>query len=230
MPIFLNWSARHLNPLRAKLVKDYNELQTYPFCGHSAIMGKLDREWQNTNFILQMFDTDLIAARSGYHLYVQDGIIMGRRKDLIGGGLVRSHGGWAAVKELRRIKAYQKGDERILGDSDFVEEVLRKSKEQLERKSQLKAQGFHFDKVVDRIANLLQISSAEVLASGKKRQTVAARSLLCFWASRELGLSQAWLARRLEISQPAVSLAVDRGRKLAEENGYTLVDQWKLII
>lgn len=213
----------HLNPLRAKLVKDYNELQAYPFCGHGVIMGKLDRQWQNTNFILQMFDTDLIAARSGYHLYVQDGIIMGRRKDLIGGGLVRSHGGWAAVKEHRRNRVYQKGDERILGDGDFVEEVLRKSEEQLERKSQLKAQGFHFDKVVDRIANLLEISSAEVLASGKKRQTVAARSLLCFWASRELGLSQAWLARRLGISQPAVSLAVDRGRKLAEEKGYTLV-------
>ena len=155
---------------------------------------------------------------------------MGRRKDLIGGGLVRSHGGWAAVKELRRIKAYQKGDERILDDSDFVEEVLRKSEEQLEKKSQLKAQGFHFDKVVDRIANILKISSAGVLAGGKKRQTVAARSLLCFWVSRGLGLSQAWLARRLGISQPAVSLEVERGRKLAEEKGYTLVDQWKLII
>ena len=111
-----------------------------------------------------MFDTDLRAARSGYHLYVQERIVMGRRKNLIGGGLVRSHGGWAAVKELRRLKAYQKGDERILGDGDFVEEIFRKSEEQLERKFQLKAQGFHFDKVVDRTANLLKISSAEVLA------------------------------------------------------------------
>ncbi len=41
-----------------KLVKDYNELQIYPFCGHSAIMGKPDREWQNTNLSLRMFDTD----------------------------------------------------------------------------------------------------------------------------------------------------------------------------
>ena len=57
----------HLNPLRAKLVKDYNELQTYPFCVHDVIMGKLDVEWPNTNFILRMFDTDLKAARSGFH-------------------------------------------------------------------------------------------------------------------------------------------------------------------
>ena len=213
----------HLNPLRAKLVKDYNELQTYLFCGHGSIMGRLDREWQNIDFILQMFDTDLIKARSSYHLYVQDGINMGRRKDLIGGGLIRSHGGWAAVKALRRNKAYQKGDERILGDGDFVEKVLRKSEEHFERRLRLKAQGFDFDEVVDRIARILEITAAEVLAHGKKRTTVAARSMLCFWASRALGMSQICLARRLEISQPAVSLAVDRGRKLIEEKGYTLI-------
>ena len=43
------------------------------------------------------------------------------RPDLIGGGLVRSAGGWDALKELRKIKAYMKGGERILDDSDFVD-------------------------------------------------------------------------------------------------------------
>ncbi len=218
----------HLNPLRAKLVKNYQELQSYPFCGHSAIMGKVAREWQDTDHVLSLFGSRLSAARSGYQLYVQDGIAMGRRKDLIGGGLIRSHGGWAAVRELRRAKAYQKGDERILGDDDFVEEVLRKSVEKMERKFLLQAQGVDFDKVVEQITDLLKISSSDVLASGKKRQTVAARSLLCFWVTSELGLSQAWLSQRLGISQPAVSSAVDRGRKLAEEKNYTIVDDRNL--
>jgi hypothetical protein len=52
---------------------------------------------------------------------------------------------------------------------------------------------------------------------GKKRQIVLARSLLCYWATSELGISRAWLARRLGLSQPAVGLAVARGRKAAEE-------------
>ena len=78
----------------------------------------------------------------------------------------------------------------------------------------MKVQGIDFDKIIERIAYLLKISPADVLAGGKKRQTVVARSLLCFWSSCELGLSQAWLARRLGISQPAVSSAVDRGKKL----------------
>ena len=40
---------------------------------------------------------------------------------MIGGGLIRSVGGWSAVRALRKMGAYQKGDERILGDGDFVE-------------------------------------------------------------------------------------------------------------
>jgi putative transposase len=46
---------------------------------------------------------------------------------LTGGGLRRSAGGWEGVFELRRAKEYWRGDERILGDGDFVNEVLKLS-------------------------------------------------------------------------------------------------------
>ena len=108
--------------------------------------------------------------------------------------MIRSQGGWASVKALRGAGAYQKGDERILGDGAFVEDVLRKSEEELARTYSLAAAGFDFDKVAARVAGLLEISVAKVLTRGRKRQTVMARSLLCFWASCELGLSQASLA------------------------------------
>jgi len=55
-----------------------------------------------------------------YREFVEKGIEQGKRSDFVGGGLIRSAGGWSAIKALRRIGAYQKGDERILGDSDFV--------------------------------------------------------------------------------------------------------------
>jgi hypothetical protein len=45
-------------------------------------------------------------------------------KELVGGGLVRSLGGWAAVKKLR-LKGQDrvKGDERILGDGDLAKRL-----------------------------------------------------------------------------------------------------------
>jgi REP element-mobilizing transposase RayT len=84
----------HLNPLRAKLVSSYDELQSYPYGGHSAIMGKVEREWQDVDLVLALFAANIPSARSAYSRYVQDGITLGRRKDLVGGGLIRSQGGW----------------------------------------------------------------------------------------------------------------------------------------
>ena len=55
---------------------------------------------------------------------MEKGIADGKRPELTGGGLIRSVGGWAAAKALRRANALQKGDERILGDGDFVDTVL----------------------------------------------------------------------------------------------------------
>ena len=83
------------------------------------------------------------AARRRYREFVKKGVNQGRRTELVGGGLIRSIGGWQAFKALDRTDARLKSDERILGDSDFVEEVLKKAQEQRERKYQLEADGFN---------------------------------------------------------------------------------------
>jgi chromosomal replication initiation ATPase DnaA len=121
------------------------------------------------------------------------------------------------LKALRKAKVYLKGDERILGDSEFVESVLTAANEALEKRYRLKAQGLDLDKLAAYIAELLEIEVDEVWASGKYRRIVNARSLLCFWAVRELGVSLSDLARRLHISGAAVSQSVLRGEKLAKQ-------------
>ena len=45
----------HLNPLRAGIIKDMNELDVYPWTGHAVIMGKEDRPWQDRDAILALF-------------------------------------------------------------------------------------------------------------------------------------------------------------------------------
>ena len=100
----------------------------------------------------------------------------------------------------------------------FVKKVLAQAKENFERKYHLKSNGFNFEKVLGRVAELLDLKPEQVLAVGKYKKTVAARSLLCFWATRELGISQSELGQKLKISQPAVSLSVKRLRAI----GYTL--------
>jgi len=214
----------HLNPLRARLVANLEELDGYRYCGHSVLMGWQKAHWQDTDSILKRFGRRRDSARRGYREFLRKGIELGRRAELTGGGLIRSLGGWEEVKAQRRQRAPMKGDERILGDSEYVAEVLRAANERLQRKDQLKSQGLDVDKVADRVAARLGLPPEAVWAAGKHRTTVAARSLLCYWSVRHLGVSMSSLARQLGISPTSVSHSVARGEELAKEGNYQISD------
>ena len=214
----------HLNPLRARLVKDTKLLEKYPYSGHSTIVGKVKRDWQQVGYVLGFFGKRKSDARKAYQHFVKQGDKQGRRPELIGGGLLRSVGGWAVLSALRDEAVRVKGDERILGDSDFVEAVLKEADEQLERRYQLKKKGFDLDRVAERVAQVLDMPLEIVWERSRRPQVAVARSLLCYWASIELSISMTDLAKRLNLTQPAVSIAVRRGEKFASENQYQLED------
>ena len=212
----------HLNPLRANLLSDLTALDRFRWCGHSAIMGKTARDWQDIEYVLKLFGNKIANARRNYRVFVSKGIAEGKRYDLTGGGLIRSLGGWQQVKALRRIGIRFKCDERILGNSEFVEQVLKEAEERLERRYALEAKGYDFDQVVQRVAQVLNMDVSDVLKRSKDPQTVKARGLLCFWANRELGMTTVEISHRLKVSQSAVSRASMRGEKIALQNGFHL--------
>ncbi len=63
----------------------------------------------------------------------------------------------------------------------------------------------------------------DVLDSAKRRQNVMARGILCFWATRELGITQSESAGRLKMTQPAISHAVRRGGELVKQHQFRLM-------
>jgi putative transposase len=170
-----------------------------------------------------MFGERAGAARRQYMAFVENGMAQGKRGDLSGGRLIRSAGGWEAVRVLKRERIFQKSDERILGDGDFVESVLRSAEESMEMRYALRSRGFDLKKTASRVAQVMGVKERDVWAKGRYRQIVEARSLFCYWAVRELGATMSSLASRLGISIPAVSKSVRRGEKLARAKGYSLV-------
>jgi putative transposase len=214
----------HLNPLRAGLVEDIKKLDRHQWCGHSVLMNKTKQPWQNVDYVYGLFSEKKRLARTRYRMYVEKGILDGKRPDLTGGGLLRSTGGWAVLKGLRKVGIRVKGDERILGDSDFVENVLRSAEEELEQKYDLKARGYDFNRVARRVAEVMDMETEQVTTFGKSPQTVKARSLLCFWAHRKLGMTTIEIGKRLNISQSAVSRSSMRGQKVERENRFELMD------
>lgn len=71
--------------------------------------------------------------------------------------------------------------------------------------------------LANHVAQLIGLKAEDLLTRGRYKGLVEGRSLLCYWAVRELGLSTTELARRIGISQPAVSYSVRRGEKIARE-------------
>jgi REP element-mobilizing transposase RayT len=207
----------HLNPLRAGLVRTMHQLDRYRYCGHGVLMGKINKDWQDSQYVLKLFGKRVSSARKRYRGFVEKGAEKGRRPDLTGGGLVRTAGGWAALKDYRRQNIIIKGDERILGDSDFVDSVLKEQNERLERRYRIQMQGYDFDKIADRVAKIFELKSEELLSKTRRRKRVKARSVLCYWAVNELKLPGAAVARRLKISNSAVSRAFVRGERIASD-------------
>jgi REP element-mobilizing transposase RayT len=213
----------HLNPVRAKLVLDLNSLEKWAYSGHSTLVGKRENPWQDSEYVLRLFGESLSAARKKYREYVEKGVDQGKKPELTGGGLIRSMGGWAAAKMLRNTTR-MKSDERILGDGDFVEGVLKAAEEQLESRYTLKAKGYDLVKIAQRVAELSGIEPDRIWSKGKHPETVQARSVLCFWACSELGMKTTELAETLKMAQPSVSQSVRRGEMLCKNRGWKLVE------
>ena len=90
----------HLNPLRANIVENLAKLDRYRYCGHSVLMGKVKNDWQDRDYVFKWFGTKEGAAKRNYRQFVKKGIAFGRCPELVGGGLIKSQGGWSAVKAM----------------------------------------------------------------------------------------------------------------------------------
>jgi putative transposase len=200
----------HLNPIRAGAVVAISALESYPWCGHGAILGKTDRPWQDSAFVLRLFHDKEAAARKAYALFVEKGIAQGKRPDLIGGGLIRSAGGWTAASALKR--EHFASDERILGGSDFVTSVLKQAKEDYEQKTRTR-QELTIDRLIVIVSDHFSLDPSLLIGQGKRPSISRARAVVAHIAFDVLRFKGIDIAHALDLSPPAISRLAARGRK-----------------
>jgi putative transposase len=202
----------HLNPLRAGLVSSYSELNRYPWCGHGILLGNNRNSWQDRNYVLRWFGSKKKEAVKEYEQFVRKGVERGRRPELVGGGLVRSLGGWSAVKALRPQGLAEKGDERILGSGQFVERMLEEADSRV--RHQIKAGDL--DKRVEALINQVcareQVERDALRFGSRRGQVSKVRSELAELLVKELGLSLAETARRLGVSTSGIAQRLRRSK------------------
>jgi len=200
----------HLNPLRAGIVEDVAALNKYLFTGHSALMGRTVRSWQDTEYVLRAFGRSLSEARRNLQRHVLKWSEKGLCPEMTGGGLIRSAGGWAAVREAYRDGVRLTSDERILGNSESVENVLRVTGEGYERRMRLRNRGVGVSEVVGEVCRSLGVDERELACPARWAMLAQARGLIGYIATRELSIPGSEVASRFNQSRSAISRAVQR--------------------
>ncbi|MBP1732281.1 MAG: transposase [Deltaproteobacteria bacterium] len=196
----------HLNPYRAHIVRNVEDLERYPWSGHGALVGRAVRQWQETEYILSQFSDDRRRAQRAYRAFVHEGSTQGKRADLVGGGLVRSLGGWSQVRTLKEKKTDH--DTRILGSSQFVAHILREADKKLRRQLRMDTRGEQADALIQSVCAAEGIDEKELRAGGQRRRISDVRAHLCYQLSRELALSLAETGRYLGVTTSAVFKAI----------------------
>lgn len=196
----------HLNPLRAGIVGSLDELDLFPWSGHAVLMGSRESPGQATDEVLSRFGRSPQEASLHYRAFVMDGIAYGKRDDLSGGGMRRSHG-LAMAADADGLF-----DARVLGSGSFVEGLRQKSS------SPEPAPVMSLDVLVQRVAGAFGVEADALRLRKRSKQLADARSLLCYLAVREMGHNGAEVGRILNISRAGVSAAASRGEIMIRED------------
>jgi REP element-mobilizing transposase RayT len=202
----------HLNPLRAKLVKSLTQLDRYRWCGHAVLMGRIQNEWQDRDYLLRWFGQKQGEAKKTYRSYVKKGIDQGRRPELVGGGLIRSLGGWSAVKAMRRSGDRQLSDDRILGSGDFVERIIKQADAKIKYQLPVKEQDQKIDEFITKLCKNAKVSIRELKSGSRRKEVSGVRALIATGLVKKHGVTLAEVARRVGVSTTAVSKIIKRAK------------------
>lgn len=145
--------------------------------------------------------------------FIEEGVGLGKRPELVGGGLLRSLGGWAEVRALRGRSQKQEFDARILGDGDFVEEVLEAANGQNTAKREKEQKKMPLAALAERICRKQGVNLAELRSGSRRHEVVEARAKLSRMAVTEHGYSGAEVARFTGVTNSCVTSSLLYERK-----------------
>jgi hypothetical protein len=204
---------------RTKIFRNDNDRED-SWTGHSAIVGRLKRGWQDTDAILAYFGRRRGEAILGYNRFVEQGIRQGNRKELVGGGLIRSLGGWSQVLSLRRRGEKIASDQRILGSSEFVKTLLAEVNDREKETLRFNKKLTDLTWLARQISRDEGITEAELKSGSRRRKISKARQLFCQLSVVKMGYPGAQVARLLGITTSAVVRAAN-SEELPEVKNYS---------
>ncbi len=172
------------------------------------LIGEEKNDWQERDYVLRQFHGREGRAVRAYRKFMEEGEGQGRRPELVGGGLIRSLGGWSQVMSLRGSRKKMEYDSRILGNGDFVAEIMREAEKKVRRYLRPGEINNSIDNAIKGICLAEEVSDQELRMGVRTRKYSRVRAKIACHLSHELGISRAEIARQLGVCTSAIAKAV----------------------
>ncbi|MBI2358921.1 MAG: transposase [Deltaproteobacteria bacterium] len=170
----------HLNPVRAKVVKEPGEYKWSSYGGY--VRKGQGQPWLDSTEVLEQFSGNVNEARKHYRRFVLEGIGDGHKEEY-----------------------YDVLEGRFLGDKAFAEEIKAKAEVPGYVRMKIKPEA-----LLEAACAVLGRRRAEVVGAGKDRERVRAREAICYIGRNCTELSVTLLARHLGVDATCVSRSVAR--------------------
>ena len=193
----------HLNPLRAGIVKDMNELNHYYPNGHVHITGVCCFPWQETELLESEFSGGRKTWISNYIDYLSDGIHIDTGKMDRGSYIINREGLKAAENWNDKV---QKRSVRISGSEEFAKKIYKKLYDVRKMKIRNRMEEHRSIESVIHAASVISGIPTNILRKARgPRKSSRIRRIIVKILMNDLGISQADTARYLGISSSVVS-------------------------
>ena len=170
----------HLNPVRAKVVKDPAD---YPWSSYGAyVRGAGRQKWLDPTEVLNQFSRTLGEARKLYRRFVME-----------------------AIGEGHNDQYYEVLDGRFLGDMEFAEGIKARTHSAGPVRARIKPEAF-----LRLACAAVRKQRAAVIGAGKDRERVRVREAISYVGRHRTELSVAALAESLGVDPTCVSRSVAR--------------------
>ncbi|MFH1282625.1 MAG: transposase [bacterium] len=201
----------HLNPLKAKLVKSLNELGSFPWTSHRAMLSDEYNSWYERDVILQLFGKTKQDALKNYEDFINDGIH--DNVEFEGGELINSKKMENRDKLSVNVKPHQPFDGQILGNSNFIKEISLLQVDNHEPPIEVKDENVSIQEVIERVTKNYGVNKNILLEGNISRRTKNARALIAYIAVNKLGMSNTKVSQLLNMSNSAVCKMLTRNKK-----------------
>ncbi|MDD5675074.1 MAG: hypothetical protein PHC61_12975, partial [Chitinivibrionales bacterium] len=197
----------HLNPIRAGACKNLQELERYPWCGHSALSGGKKRAFQDTKTVLARFGPTENTAKASYHRFLKDGLAKSIDSDVIIDLVRKSNTG---LEKGRKATCW------VIGDQKFVSETTAADQARRFRISRFEREGGTFDSIAASISAIFSVRVEMLKERHRGGPASEARKVFSFIAFKEYRAPLKKIAEYLEVSNTAVSAMARFGREIAK--------------